>query len=76
MSFDYNNFYCVFFINSTSRSTYCLTGLKPHYIFLTFFRVLQNLAQINIVNSQNSLGDLNAAAHAQQAAIWQVYGKE
>lgn len=46
------------------------------FFFSHFFRVLQNLAQINIINSQNSLGDLNAAAHVQQASIWQVYGKE
>ncbi|KAL9988516.1 hypothetical protein ACROYT_G002971 [Oculina patagonica] len=39
-------------------------------------KVLQNLSQVNIINSQNSLGDLNAAAHVQQAAIWQVYGKD
>ncbi|XP_020627681.1 anaphase-promoting complex subunit 5-like isoform X3 [Orbicella faveolata] len=40
-------------------------------------KVLQNLCQVNIIiNSQNSLGDLNAAAHVQQAAIWQIYGKD
>ena len=44
---------------------------------LSFLRVLQNLSQVNIIiNSQNSLGDLNAAAHVQQAAMWQIYGKE
>ena len=44
--------------------------------FLFSSRVLQNLSQINIVNSQNSLSDLMAAAHVQQAATWQLYGKE
>lgn len=38
-------------------------------------QVLQNLTQINIINSQKALGDLNSAAHVQQAAIWQIYGK-
>lgn len=38
-------------------------------------KVLQNLTQINIINSQKALGDLNSAAHVQQAAIWQIYGK-
>jgi len=39
-------------------------------------KVLQNLSQINIVNSQNSLSDLMATAHIQQAATWQLYGKD
>ena len=47
------------------------------YLFCWFLsRVLQNLSQINIVNSQNSLSDLMATAHIQQAATWQLYGKE
>ena len=47
-------------------------------MYITFFliRVLQNLTQINIINSQKALGDLNSAAHVQQAAIWQIYGKK
>ena len=48
------------------------------FVYITFFfiRVLQNLTQINIINSQKALGDLNSAAHVQQAAIWQIYGKK
>ena len=46
------------------------------YIAFFFIRVLQNLTQINIINSQKALGDLNSAAHVQQAAIWQIYGKK
>ncbi|KAM7434149.1 Anaphase-promoting complex subunit 5 [Porites harrisoni] len=39
-------------------------------------KILQNLSQINIINSQNSLSDLMAATHVQQAATWQIYGKD
>ncbi|CAH3017657.1 unnamed protein product [Porites evermanni] len=39
-------------------------------------KVLQNLSQITIINSQNSLSDLMAATHVQQAATWQIYGKD
>lgn len=31
---------------------------------------------MNIVNSQSSLTDLMTTAHIQQAATWQLYGKQ
>ena len=65
-----------FWFHVQTIKTYNIKALYLCTSLFFFIRVLQNLTQINIINSQKALGDLNSAAHVQQAAIWQIYGKK
>ena len=65
-----------FWFHVQTIKTYNIKVLHLCISLFFFIRVLQNLTQINIINSQKALGDLNSAAHVQQAAIWQIYGKK
>ena len=37
--------------------------------------MFQALAQVDVINAQNSMEDLMATAHAQYSSVWHLYGK-